>query len=711
MKRYIWCALLICLMPAVFAAQKIAKLPTNIGDGFVLQFSPPYDRIIIDTDEKGLPNRLASEILITPQTKLLNHKGKATEPGAIRPGMTVEIKLDGSLTASQVKMRSNPDNWEMEVDGYLDKTDGEQGFIDGQAVAFGSGVSLLGTKDWKGKSFSSFAEIPLGSLLDLKGVRQSTGIILIKQGEVKPNNVTPLETSLVKTVQEGLVLPSNGQPGAGVKIGENIYKLSQSLELNGYVNKIGNRVAPRYMRNLSAEDPNKILFRFYVIEDETANAFALPDGSVFVHTGLLARLENEAQLAIVIGHEIAHVTNEHSRRTIETAQKQALWLSLAGAAGGQLGMLIAQIGYGLLQNKFSRELEDQADRVGLYYAWEAGYDVREAPRLWRKMMGDFSESKVGLLLYSDHPSMLSRYRNTNRMMIFNYGASDFSEAEVAAERYMNVVGVFFGWNESKPTLKRREPDTNSDTINSNTSLPPKSQTPPKTKIPTQKPVVKKPVIKKPTVKSPAITPPQVTTKPKTTTPTKPKTKVTNKPKTAVTARGIRTINFRNFSYPVSQMCKDEVKGGFAKVVNGKIVVVRDKDYGPQGFEVAKIIYGDLTGDGQEEAVISTVCGNLEPPGISQSGFGNTYVYTMENNRLKLLSLFDENAFEPAYKSFFNEDTFLFGGGAEKILGSRLYYGAMVMEGMCCPKWNVEMILRWNGYQFVLDGKPQRTSWK
>jgi hypothetical protein len=698
MKQYIFCLLLICLAFSVVFAQKAAKRPANIGDGFVLQFNSPFDRILIDTDEKNMPNRLGSEILVTPQTRILNHKGKPVEAGAIRPGMEVEIRLNTDLSASQIKMRTNPENWEMEVDGYLDRFNGDEGFIDGQAVALAPNVSLPGIKEWKGKSFSSLKDIPLGSLLDLKGVRQPNGIVLVKQGEVRPNLFTAVESKLVETVQKGLVLPPNGQAGAAVQIGNKIYKLSDNLELNGYVNKVGNRVAPRYLRNLSADDPNKILFRFYVVEDDTANAFAFPDGSVFIHTGMLRRMENESQLALVIGHEIAHVTNEHSRRSLETAQQQAFWLGLAGAAGGQLGMLVAQIGYGLLQNKFSRDMEDQADRVGIYYAWEAGYDVREAPRLWRRMMGEYSESRVGAFLYSDHPSMLSRYRNTNRMMVFNYANSDFSEVETGRERYMKTVGAYFGWiEESKPTLTRKT--TQADN--------PKSTVPPKTPKTQPTPQMKPPVrVKKPVVKKPANTP-QTTVPNKITT----KTNTVKKPANTVAARGIRAINFRNFKYPVSQTCKDEVKGGFAKVVNGKIIVARDKDYGPQGFEVTKILYGDLTGDGQEEAVISTVCGNLEPPGISQSGFGNTYVYTMESEKLKLLTLFDENSIEPQYKSFYNEETFLFGGGAVKVLGSRLYYGAMVMEGMCCPKWNVEMILRWNGYQFVLDGRPQRTPWQ
>ena len=555
MKRYFRLVLLIFLLPCAIAAQP--KRPSNISDGFVLQFNPPFNRILIDTDEDNMPNRMASEIPVTPQTKILNHKGRTIAANEIFPGMQVEIKLDANLSALQLKVRTNPENWEIEVDGYLDKISDEQAFVDGQVVRLAPGAALVGVKEWKGKTFKALGEIPPGSLLDVKGARQTSGIVLIRQGEVKPNKFKVNEEALIKAVQAGLVLPADGQTGAAVKIGERTYTLSQSLELNGYVNKVGNRVTPRYLRNLPTDDPNKILFRFYVIEDDTPNAFALPDGSVFVYTGLLKRLANEAQLAMVIGHEIAHVTNEHSRRTLETAQKQAMWLSLAGAAGGQLGMLVAQVGYGLLQNKFSRELEDQADRVGLYYAWEADYDVREAPRMWQKMMGEFGAGKTGSILYADHPSMLSRYRNTNRMMVFNYARSDFSESEVGLERYMKVVGKHFGW-ESLPTLKRRQPETTAET--SAGGGPATASTAAKTPSTADRrpPVVKKPTVKKPTVKKPTVKTPTVKT-PRTALPVRDKissvisfvVKEVNKPGHHSKGDIYISIAFEGFEYVVA----------------------------------------------------------------------------------------------------------------------------------------------------------------
>jgi hypothetical protein len=248
---------------------------------------------------------------------------------------------------------------------------------------------------------------------------------------------------------------------------------------------------------------------------------------------------------------------------------------------------------------------------------------------------------------------------------------------------MENVGVFFGWVKPKPKILPKPPTP---------TVPNKiiEKTKPKTKRQMQKLPAKKIIPVKPGVQ----------TKKSATTPVRPKIEP-----------GIRSVNFRNFSYPINRFCTDNVKGSFAKVVNGKLITARDKDYGPQGFQVAKIIYGDLNGDGKEEAVVSTLCGSLEPVQFNQSPFGNTYVYTMRSGNPELLSLFNDTDLEPNYKNYFREETFLFGGGAEKVLGNKLNYGAMVLEGMCCPKWNVEMVLRWDGSRFVLDGKPRRTPWR
>lgn len=487
MMRFVWSILFICLMSFFVFAQK-AKLPSKIGDGFVLQFAAPFDRITIDTDEKNLPNREFSEIFITPQTKFQNYKGKTVVPETIRAGMKVEVKLDPTnfvqLTAFQIKIRTNFDVWETEVDGYLDRIEDEYAFVDGAKVALPPNTALVGADKWKGMIFNLLKNIPLGSLLDLKGVRQSNGLVLIKKGTVKPNVFTPLETQLVEKLKQGLTVPPPGKLGAGVKIGEHIYKVVEDLRVNSFINTLGNRIVPRYLRNLPPEDPNKILFRFYVLEDDAPNAVAFSDGSVFIHTGMLKRLENEAQVAIVLGHEIAHVTNEHVRRRAE-ASTNWVWLSaIIGATaekalGQENAKLVNQLSYLLMSNKFSGDMEDQADRVGLYYAYQAGYDVREAPKIWRRLMGDYNETAVGNVLYADHPAMLARLRDMRREVVSNYANADFSEVTTGRERFVEGVGVYFGWIQPKPKLPPPVPAV-------------VTKSAPKTKTPIKKSAPKKP---------------------------------------------------------------------------------------------------------------------------------------------------------------------------------------------------------------------------
>ncbi len=459
--------LLIFAVSLTVSAQK--KLPTNIGDAFVLEFSAPFERIIIQTEEKNMPNRDSAEIFTTPQTKLKNHKGKPVSPNEIRAGMDVEIEIDKTdmtrLAAKEIKIRTDPDKRAEDIDGYLDRVEDSRAMIDGRIVEFAPNAVLLGTKEWKGKSFKSFQEIPLGSLVDLKGLRQANRVILITRGEVRPNLFTQTEGKLVEAVKKGLVLPSPGQTGAGVVINGRTFKVSQDLEINTYVNKVGNRIVPKFLRLLPEDDPNKVLFRFYVLEDDIPNAVAFSDGSVFVNTGLLKLLENEAQFAVILGHEIAHVTNEHARRRFEAQQDMAIWAALigagAGVAGQATGVLVAQLTYKLMSNKFSRDMEDQADRVGLYYAYDAGYDVRESVNLWRRVMGIYRESVIGTTLYIDHPALLERLKETRREVVLNYANADFREAVVGRDEFLKGVGYYFGWLERpKPVVAAKTTPTN-----------------------------------------------------------------------------------------------------------------------------------------------------------------------------------------------------------------------------------------------------------
>ncbi|MFO7962929.1 MAG: M48 family metalloprotease [Desulfobacterales bacterium] len=165
--------------------------------------------------------------------------------------------------------------------------------------------------------------------------------------------------------------------------------------VQAYVESVGERV-------LSGSDFRKpdvperyrgVDFTFRVIDASTVNAFALPGGYVYVTRGLLAHAENEAQLAMVLGHEIGHIAGRHAAQQALKATWSQLGLIGAtilgqAALGEEAGQNLLGVGSTVLQlllNKYSREDEREADRLGLRYTAELGYDTREGAGFFRTL--------------------------------------------------------------------------------------------------------------------------------------------------------------------------------------------------------------------------------------------------------------------------------------------------------------------------------------
>ena len=184
-------------------------------------------------------------------------------------------------------------------------------------------------------------------------------------------------------------------------------KLLAERSVQEYVSHLGDSLIPEGTKG--ARRP--IEFRFFVVEDPEINAASLPDGTLLINTGLLGVLENEAQLAFVLSHEMAHVLQVHYRREIEETRGSRIGLTIAGVAAGAFignaGIFMAQIGIASVVNGHQRDLENQADRLGLQNVIEHGYDPREAPNFSRIIInryGDRSTSK----LWSNHESSVIR---------------------------------------------------------------------------------------------------------------------------------------------------------------------------------------------------------------------------------------------------------------------------------------------------------------
>jgi Zn-dependent protease with chaperone function len=189
------------------------------------------------------------------------------------------------------------------------------------------------------------------------------------------------------------------------------------------VRRIVDRLVPPYLR------PEDV--RVYVIDNPEWNAFAMGNYSVYVFSGLLEDLDDD-EVAMVLGHEIAHATHEHTRRQF----KKRMWIqivALGALAASQniddrkkraLAQLVTQFGALVLANGYGRDLEDQADRVGLRYAYEGGFDVSRGPAMWGRFARKYGDrGRLTNFFFSDHSQSQVRAANLERELRLNYGGA------------------------------------------------------------------------------------------------------------------------------------------------------------------------------------------------------------------------------------------------------------------------------------------------
>lgn len=542
LKRIILSAILFTLTVAVapMFAQKQVGIPVKL-EGFVFQFSEPFDKITIEVGKNLVDTNETVEIKLTPQTAFLDNKKKSLDKNYLRSGLEVEIKgekLGSEISATSIQVKT--DLKDEKILGYFERLDknspqGEIAWISGQTVRFDTGAIIAGDNEWKGKTFKSFDEMMLGSEVELRGERKIDGIFYVKKGQTRPNMFTQADNRLReqvrKAAQSYVTLPAAGlttgkigsqpvefmmssqmPPKTGeirtgktapgqesqnfpqieaevtppVAAGKNWIAEAggqkfELLPLPEYLAKVGNSLVPEYQKNLPKGDPSKIDFRFYVVKDNSFNAFALPDGTVVVHSGLLAQLTNESQLAAVLGHEIAHVTHEHSRRKMrrESIIKNTTMAACLLTGNCTTALLVGN----LFKLDFSRDLEDEADRVGLYYLSQTGYDPRQAPQVWRQVLNNQGEqSKMKNFLYSGHSRPTERMKNLNREIALNQNKVNLNAANLGTERYLINVGYAFGLLDFVPRAGgRSESLTNNPSKNPRTNPPVKTPTPRKPK--------------------------------------------------------------------------------------------------------------------------------------------------------------------------------------------------------------------------------------
>jgi metalloendopeptidase OMA1, mitochondrial len=163
-------------------------------------------------------------------------------------------------------------------------------------------------------------------------------------------------------------------------------------------------------------------WRVSLIQDRSVNAFCLPGGKIVVYTGILPVTQNEAALATVLGHEMAHATSRHgSQRVFEQNLTQTAMTGVAASISDMdydkqraiMGALGAGAKFGVLM-PFSRKHESEADQIGLIYMARAGYDPEESVRFWGRMENTGGNSPPEFL--STHPSHGTRIQQLKEWM-------------------------------------------------------------------------------------------------------------------------------------------------------------------------------------------------------------------------------------------------------------------------------------------------------
>ncbi|HEX8709426.1 MAG TPA: M48 family metallopeptidase [Pyrinomonadaceae bacterium] len=296
----------------------------------------------------------------------------------------------------------------------------------------------------------------------------------------RPNTTRPLSTdedpAMIgkRKINSGLIAKMSGSLEKEVAFGRQLaaevdrqIKLVDDPVITEYVNRVG--------QNIVLHSDAKVPFTIKVVDTDEVNAFALPGGFFYVNRGLILAADNEAELAGVMAHEIAHVAARHVMENMAKAEL-ANYGMLAGMILGIPPILLdaANMGLGLGFLKFSRSAESEADRLGVQYLYASGYDPNALATMFEKLAAK-NKKKPGFFakMFATHPfppdrrmaslNFVSRFPEHEEYVI---NTSEFQRVKGRLLRMSNaratagdIAGSTNGDNGTpgRPTLKRRQP--------------------------------------------------------------------------------------------------------------------------------------------------------------------------------------------------------------------------------------------------------------
>ena len=243
---------------------------------------------------------------------------------------------------------------------------------------------------------------------------------------------------------------------------ESTVKLVKDPVIAEYVNRIG--------QNIVRNSDSKLPFTIKVIDSDEVNAFALPGGFFYVNTGLLLLADEEAELAGVMAHEVAHVAARHAMRQMTRAtfaNLASIPLIFVGGGAGYAARSAAGLGLPITFLKFSRGFEEEADYLGLQYMYKTGYDPQSFIAFFEKMQAR-EKVKPGTVskIFASHPPIESRIAKTQKQVDtklpgrseYVVTRSEFDEVRARLAMLERRGRIPSAEKETRPTL-RRAPQT------------------------------------------------------------------------------------------------------------------------------------------------------------------------------------------------------------------------------------------------------------
>ena len=204
-------------------------------------------------------------------------------------------------------------------------------------------------------------------------------------------------------------------------------KTSSNATNTAMVKRVGQKLASAVTSYLNANgmsaDVQNFAWEFNLVQDASVNAWCMPGGKIVVYEGLLPVTQDEASLAIVLGHEIAHAVARHSAEQLSTQMRQEYIMQLGTTVAGAIGMgektqsivqTAAALNFNFGNLKYSRDHESEADYMGLIFAAMAGYDPQVAISFWQRMAAASTNQQSEF--FSDHPSDETRINNITAWM-------------------------------------------------------------------------------------------------------------------------------------------------------------------------------------------------------------------------------------------------------------------------------------------------------